>query len=404
MKIKVFIFNAYDYGSTGKLCGYLKDGLNKYDATKFSSPLFFISSKKTNQFSDYSLFENRHKIIRYIIYMYKHRNKGYGFIDYKLTYRLTETKILQFINSYKIIFNVHNIVSSNFDLAALVDLSNKYHIPLVCTLHDCSFFTGKCPYYDLSNCQKWVNGCKGKCPDYLNYPKSSIKKPEKFFSYKFKIIHKAKLLTLVTPSLWLKKEVLKSQYRSTPVFVINNGIDTNIFQAPQTEDSNHAFVNILCAAMPWTERKGLGFINQLAERLDSRRYHIKLIGSVDNQLIHNKVEVIQQCKQAEMISYYQNADLFLNPTLEDNFPTVNIEALACGLPVITFNTGGSGEAVDDNTGYVCKQKTIDELLKGIHYLSSIDNIEQRCRMRALKYFDKSIFVANYAKLFLKLVK
>lgn len=47
----------------------------------------------------------------------------------------------------------------------------------------------------------------------------------------------------------------------------------------------------------------------------------------------------------ELAEIYTAADFFVNPTYEDNYPTVNLEAIACGTKVITYNTGGSPETL-----------------------------------------------------------
>ena len=92
--------------------------------------------------------------------------------------------------------------------------------------------------------------------------------------------------------------------------------------------------------------------------------------------------------QKELAEYYSMANAFVNLTYLDTFPTVNLEALACGTPVITYRTGGSPEAVDESTGIVVEQGNLEELVKSIKYLREHPLSSQACRERAERLFDK----------------
>lgn len=105
----------------------------------------------------------------------------------------------------------------------------------------------------------------------------------------------------------------------------------------------------------------------------------------------------------ELASLYSRADVFVNPTYSDNFPTTNLEALACGTPVITYCTGGSPEAVDEKTGIVIEQGNINALAAAVlqmreYSFSSID-----CRKRVEMYFDKNKCFEKYIKLYESLI-
>lgn len=109
--------------------------------------------------------------------------------------------------------------------------------------------------------------------------------------------------------------------------------------------------------------------------------------------------------QEELIGIYSAADVYINPTYEDNFPTTNIEALACGTPVITYNTGGSPEAIDEGTGIVVEKGDITGLIQAIETIRTNGKAfyAQACRKRALQWFDKDKRFEDYLRLYEELL-
>ena len=97
---------------------------------------------------------------------------------------------------------------------------------------------------------------------------------------------------------------------------------------------------------------------------------------------------VHDVNQKELAEIYSAADVFAMPTREENYPTVNMEAIACGTPVITYRTGGSPESVDELTGAVVDQGDINGLLTSIERLSNTDCADA-CRRKALREFDNS---------------
>ena len=174
-------------------------------------------------------------------------------------------------------------------------------------------------------------------------------------------------ITIVTPSLWLAKLVKKSYLSSYPVEVINNGIDLRIFKPMNSSFREKYGINnqyiVLGVALGWDKRKGLDVFIDLSKTLD-KRFKIVLVGTndaIDNDLPNNIISIHKTYNQSELAEIYSASDVFVNPTREDNFPTVNIEALACGTPVITFETGGSPEMLSDTCGSVVPSNDLDNL-------------------------------------------
>ena len=154
--------------------------------------------------------------------------------------------------------------------------------------------------------------------------------------------------------------------------VIRNGIDLDTFKpTPGDFKSKYGIENkymILGVAFGWGVRKGLDVFCELSRRLDKEKYQIVLVGTseaIDKTLPKNIISIHRTTDQKELAEIYTAADLFVNPTREENFPTVNMEALACGTPVITFNTGGSPEMLNHLCGSVVEKDDIDSLEKEI---------------------------------------
>lgn len=256
------------------------------------------------------------------------------------------------------VLHLHNLHGSYISLPLLFNYIKKHKIPTVWTLHDCWAFTGQCPYFTLANCEKWKSGCH-HCPQIHSYPKAYVDRSRFMWKLKKNCFTGLEELTLVTPSEWLAGLVKQSFLKDYPVEVINNGIDLNIFRPKDSSFRRDHGISpqeymLLGVAFGWEKRKGLDAFLWLAEHLPEN-YRIVLVGTdeeVDKLLPSNIISLRRTGSQQELAKIYSAADLFVNPTREENFPTVNMEALACGTPVLTFNTGGSPEIIDDSCGAV----------------------------------------------------
>lgn len=213
-------------------------------------------------------------------------------------------------------------------------------------------------------------------------------------------------MTLVTPSQWLADLARQSFMKSYPVKVINNGIDLQVFRPSPSEFRQEYGIPehkkiLLGVAFGWGVRKGLDVFIELANRLDDS-YQIVLVGTdeqVDAQLPKNVISIHRTHSQQELAQLYSAADLLVNPTREDNFPTVNIEALACGTPVLTYRTGGSPEIIDDTCGAAVACDDFEMLIGEIHRITKEKPFSvQACVSRA-KRFDMSDRFLEYVALY-----
>lgn len=289
-----------------------------------------------------------------------------------------------------------NVINDKIiNIPLLVKYINAKNIAVVWTMHDCRAFTGQCPYFDEVNCFRWKIGC-GKCP----ICETKIDNTHITWNIRRKWQTKIKRMVIVTPSRWLANYVKESFLKNYPVKVIYNGVDIDGFSKKTNLDVRTEYgiaedkKIVLGCSIFWEHRKGLSFFVQLAKRLSSD-YQIVLVGNIDErkkkELIENNIICTGRTKTFdEMVALYQTASVFCNPTMADNFPTVNIEALAAGIPIVTFKTGGSPEAIDEKTGIVVEQGNIDELCRAVKYISEHKDLYtyESCIKRAQQFSDK----------------
>ena len=299
---------------------------------------------------------------------------------------------------------LHNIHGYFLHYPTLFDFFRNFGRPVVWTLHDCWPFTGHCSYFDRFDCIKWHTEC-GDCPMTHYYPSSLVDQSRRNFSLKKKYFSNLENLTIVTPSNWLAGLVNQSFLAGYPVHTIHNGIDLNKFRPSVEGDDDHI---VLGVANSWSKRKGLKDFGKLRNLLPSE-YKIVLIGLTKAQkssLPAGVMGIERTETVSELVSWYSQSLVFANPTYSDNFPTTNVEALACGTPVITYATGGSPEAIDDETGRVVPAGDIEQLASAIKDFAGRDRATLRaaCRSRASALFDQESRYGEYVTLVEDLVK
>ncbi len=308
------------------------------------------------------------------------------------------------------IIHLHNIHGYYINYELLFKYLKDADIPVVWTLHDCWSFTGHCCYFDKLGCTKWMIGCDN-CPGLKKYPASQL-----LDNSANNFIHKKELftsishnLTLAPVSEWLGNFVRQSFFKSANIEVIHNGIDISMFK-PQDNDVNHKVrkkINVpdkkivLGVAAPWSERKGFNDFIQLRNLLHDD-YAIIMVGLSDEQLslLPKGVIGLQRTPNAqELAELYSAADVFVNPTYEDNYPTTNLESIACGTPVITYQTGGSPESITSETGSVVKQGDVLALKEAINSIIDKNINPQVCRDYAVEHFDSRKCFEKYITLY-----
>lgn len=265
---------------------------------------------------------------------------------------------------------MHNIHGYYIHVGLLFDYLRTCGKKIFWTLHDCWSFTGHCAYFDFAGCDKWKTGCH-HCPQKGTYPGSLLlDNSRKNYNQKKALFSGIPDLTLITPSMWLADLLQESYLREYPVKVVYNTINTEIFKpAPSDFREKHGLVDkklLLGVASVWEERKGLRDFVKLASMLP-QSYRIVLVGLTQEQskgLPANILALPRTNSAKELAEIYTAADAFVNPTYEDNLPTVNLEARACGTKVVSYDTGGCAETLGEKDILVPKGD-VDALLAAV---------------------------------------
>lgn len=395
--------NASNFGCTGRInIGIMKQAdLNGYKTyTVCSKGRSTVKNKYENQIF---IKGGVYKYIRTKIEYYSgYQNIGSYFSTKELLRKLDYIK--------PNLFHFHIMHTSFVNIKLLIDYANKNDIPIVWTMHDCWAFTGQCPYFDNVGCEKWKTGCM-QCPQLYRYPASKwFDHSKENYERKKRIFTSIKKLEIVCPSQWLSDLVKKSFFKGYNVSTIHNGIDTNSFY-PQKSDLKKEYgvedkFIVLGVAGSWEKRKGVEYFKKLAKE-NLKGVQIVMIGVSeemssslpDNIIAINKTDSLQQ-----LARWYSCADVLLNPTLEDNFPTVNIEALSCGTPIITFDTGGSPEAIDVKTGIVVPKGDYTSLKQAVEYIKQTRPFSSESCFNRAKKFEEKIAFQKYIDLYNELLK
>lgn len=298
------------------------------------------------------------------------------------------------------IIHLHNLHGYCINVEILFDYLKRSNKKVFWTLHDCWTFTGHCAHFMLAKCDKWQTKCMN-CDQKHVYPASKVLScAERNFERKKAAFTGLRDMTIVTPSQWLADLVGQSYLKEYPVKVVHNGIDTSVFK-PMPSDIRQRYgledkKIVLGVAQNWGKSKGLDDFVKLVSMLGDS-YKIVLVGLTDKQvseLPDNMIKITRTKNAAELAEWYTAADLFVNTTYEDTYPTVNLEAQACGTPAITYRTGGSPESVP--AAHVVEQGDMEALVALIKELCFAESPE----ITDAQNYDRKTRYEDYIKLYL----
>ena len=307
------------------------------------------------------------------------------------------------------IIHLHHLHGYYINIEVLFNYLTKVKTPIVWTFHDCWSFTGHCAHFDYIGCNKWKTGCY-ECPQKNEYPASFLyDRSKKNYEEKKEIFNSVGNMTIVPVSNWLGKLVKQSFLKKYPVNVIQNGIDIEMFKPLNNIDQikdryklKDEFI-ILGVASTWTVRKGFQDFIELSKLLINNE-KIILVGLSRKQikiLPLNIIGIERTENVQQLADLYSIANVFVNPTHEEALGLTNIESLACGTPVITYNSGGSPETIDDKTGIVIEKGNIDKILEAVRLIkyNEKEKYSVDCRNRAVRHFNKQDRFMEYIKLY-----
>ena len=297
------------------------------------------------------------------------------------------------------IIHLHNIHGYYIHMGVLFKYLSSYDKQVIWTLHDCWAFTGHCTHFLLAKCEKWKTRC-GNCPNRAKYPYSLLfDRSKELYEKKKKLTSSIPNLKIITPSDWLANLVSQSFLSNRTVQVIKNGINLSVFKPrgkkKYKQDGKFLIIGV---SSIWHYGKGLDVFCEMAKLLNQAVYQIIVVGTdekVDMDLPSSIISIHRTQNQNELVQLYSEADLLVNPTREDNYPTVNLEAIACGTPVLTFNTGGSVESVVCPEHMVVRTNTIQETIEKIEKIrNSRFDYSSLCAKKAEEFDERKCF-SNY---------
>lgn len=320
-------------------------------------------------------------------------------------------KFIQEIETLKPdVIHIHNIHGYFLNFKMLFEYLEKADIPVIWTVHDCWLYTGHCYYYSSVGCDKWQTGC-GNCPQQKAFPTSWFVDASKMnYQDKDKSFNSIKdKLTIVPVSEWIRSEMSHSFLKDCRFQVIHNGIDLDVFDVQADDKAVREKYNlgnkkiILGLASIWCKEKGWDDFIRMSEMLNEDEV-IVMVGVSEEQMksLPSNIVAIRRTENVRQLAeLYSAATAFVNPTWQDNYPTVNLEAIACGTPVVTYRTGGSVEAVTEKTGFVIEQGDVKGLLEAVRRIAERGKVQYTadCRAYALANFRKEDRYADYLKLY-----
>ncbi len=308
------------------------------------------------------------------------------------------------------ILHIHNLHGYYLNYPLLFKYIKERNLPVIWTLHDCWSFTGHCAHYENIGCQKWETKCHA-CPKRNKYPKSIYYDGSEYnYLNKKELFSGVSSMQIITPSNWLNLQVSKSFLAPYSVQTINNGVDLELFKeniaaslSLRQQYKLDGKKIALCVAYNWSNAKGIIDIIQVAKLLPDE-FKFVIVGLSSNKITELPKDIIAIEKTNnlnDLVNWYSLADVFVNPTYMDTFPTTNIESLACGTPVITYKSGGSPEAINQDTGLVLEKGDIKGMSAAIQQIASKgkEQYKEACRKHAETNFDKNIQFQKYINLY-----
>lgn len=307
------------------------------------------------------------------------------------------------------VVHIHNVHGYFLNYPLLLDYLAERGKPVVWTVHDCWLFTGHCYHYAAAGCDRWQTHCHD-CPQKRAFPTSWLLDcSRRNFEAKRQALTALPDFTLVTVSDWMRREVGKSFLRDVPCRVIHNGIDLNTFQPrPDAKVRQRYSIStehyVLAVASIWLPQKGLPDLVRLAGLLapDEGLVLVGRISEEQKAAFPAGVTFIPRTEDAAALAaLYSGALALANPTWQDNYPTVNLEAIACGTPVITYRTGGSVESVTPETGFVVELGDVEGMSASLKAIRSLgkEHYQEVCRAYALQHFDRKACFQDYIHLY-----
>lgn len=413
-KLNIVQINSVCYGSTGKLMRQIQ---KKAVSQGHNATIFFGRGEEPSvkeEDGNFVKFGNK-----FDFYNHALNARLFG-LNGRYSKHVTYDLISQIDRIKPDIIHMHNIHGYYIHLETLFNYLKDTDARIIWTLHDCWSFTGRCAFFEDINCEKWINGCE-KCPRKSVYPASYYDNCKNEYTLKKRLFNFPENMTIVTPCNWLKELVNKSFLKKYPVVCINNGIDINLFKRNENRDEVNSYLSgigvngrkvVLAVANIWEERKRLDLIALLAKMFSEREDNIVVVavGLSDKQIdmyknISNFIGLKRTRDVNELVTLYSGSDVFVSTAVEETFPLVSLEAMACGLPSVSIKAGGNYEQINGEVGIILSpdevKRDISFLYEAVlHVLNSDNDYTTLCRKRAEMLYSDDLMVRRYLDLYI----
>ncbi len=370
MRKKLVQINTVCNGSTGRIM----KGIQKQAEQEGFETISFVGRRKIYADLKCEKFGNGISFWVHVIINTIFDKQGHGsyFVTRKLLRRLRQEK--------PEIIHLHNLHGYYLHIPTLVEyLKKEFRGQLFWTFHDCWPFTGHCPHFTMAECDKWKTECYN-CPNKREYPISwGVDASKRNYWEKKKWFSQLKDLTIIVPSQWMAGLVKESFFKEYPVEVVPNGIDLKVFYRREKSEIRQKYgipkekKILLGVAAIWSRSKGLDVFHKISEDIPIE-YIIVLVGLSHRQRKHlpsNIIGISHTENMDDLAELYSEAHIFVNPSVEESFSLVTIEAMACGTPVIALDTSAVKELITDYNGVVLHNPKPED------YVSAIMGIDRR---------------------------
>ncbi|WP_286885402.1 glycosyltransferase [Aneurinibacillus sp. UBA3580] len=341
----------------------------------------------------------------------KCKEQGFLYYEFQGSHKLVQHLLVKSAD----VIHLHNLHGNYFNPYSLSALS---HIkPTIWTLHDMQPLTGHCAY--SFDCERWVTGC-GQCPDLQTYPPINVDTTSQLWWDK-KTIYAHSYFNIVVPSKWLKEKVEKSIMREHKVELIYNGVDTATF-SPRSKIENRRkygipenkfIIGSVANGGSFSDpRKGGYYTKIILDLLKKNGSDFLFVNIGSSEDSSNDPYVINTgyiYDSNQLAEIYSTLDVFLFTSIADNCPLVVLEALSCGIPIVSFSTGGVPELVQHGKcGFIAEYKNVGEIFHYIEYLRANPQLRMQfaknARWDAITYFEHNIIVNQYEKLYTRVIE
>jgi len=337
------------------------------------------------------------------------RKEGWQYWNILSSFDIAQTEQFQTAD----IVHFHNLHGDYFNYFALPGLTKQK--PALWTLHDMQALTGHCA--QSMECNRWEKGCQS-CPDLNAGPAIEKDTARSLFQQKQMLFAESDM-EIAVPSRWLLDITAKSMLKEKRTHLTYNGVDVELFKPSLKEEARRALnipeekTVIITSAAGGLKNpyKGSDYIRSALKRCGQKN-NLLLVSLGGANTVLEGIECIgtgHLFEEKDVARWYSASDIFLYPTLADNFPQVVIEAMSCGLPIVTFDTGGIPEQVEHlKSGYIARQKDEDDLYKGLALFIDEKVLRAKAgvyaREKVKRDFSSAGMVNSYIQLYKEIIE